>query len=104
MRAVAGADGAGRERRARRTRALGLLDGDAEALSQVLTFRSIKGGGRLGAEKSAAEWAQLKKDWEWVTPAVRCCARLPAPPFHSLAHAGRPSPRTPRNCCPLART
>ena len=64
------------------TRALGLLDGDAEALSQVLTFRSIKAGGRLGAEKSAAEWAQLKKDWEWVTPAVRRGRGARTPPPH----------------------
>ena len=64
------------------TRARGLRDGDAEALSQVLTFRSIKAGGRLGAEKSAAEWAQLKKDWEWVTPAVRRGRGARTPPPH----------------------
>jgi aarF domain-containing kinase len=63
--------------------ALGLLEGDAEALSQILLFRSARGGAtggggsgsgsssstRLGAEKTKEQWAALRKEWEWVTPA-----------------------------------
>ena len=88
------------------TRALGLVDGDAEALSQILTFRSTAAGGRLGAEKTKAEWDKLRADYAWVTPAVRClfllrrCSATPQrrrEPLASLLHAP-PFPR-----CPLPR-
>ena len=50
------------------SRALGLREEDAEALSQILTFRSTTSRARLGAEKTREEWERLRKEWEWVTP------------------------------------
>ena len=50
------------------SRALGLREEDAEALSQILTFRSTSSRARLGAEKTREEWERLRKEWEWVTP------------------------------------